>query len=50
MTFKNNFERDIWYCWYERILSDEKKPDITPEAAAAEADKILVQLQNRSKE
>jgi len=50
MQFKNNFERDCWWQWYEIKLhgSDGQAP-LTPEAAAVFADEVLAQLQSRSK-
>jgi len=55
MTFRNNFERDVWNCWYERFLCEEidrhkNVPDgwsPDPVKAAEMADKILEQLQSR---
>ena len=53
MKFKNNFERDIWYDWYQQILRGEYRYEnppasgITPAYAAEKADEIVKQLQSR---
>lgn len=46
LKFSNNFERDVWYDWYQSKLHEAGS---TPESAAEYADKVLEQLQKRDK-
>ena len=54
IKFKNNFERDTWYNWYERYLLDPAtgfpKEGISPTSAAVKADQVLAELQSRREE
>ena len=53
IEFKNNFERDVWYSWFERSYIDPQtglpQSGKSPADAAKEADQVLEKLQERDK-